>query len=169
MCTQINASINHHARRKHMLWLRLRSYLVHCNVKRKELVPPRLLSARQNSFFSLQTPESQGTGQQEPRTAHSRETQTGDTAQKQRNGNCFTCPRWHCSLVLFRTPDTTPLSRCLNWETRFQVSNEQPSFKGCQNDSKLLWYTNHLVTKNVRNISKSSQVKLVLIQTQATS
>ena len=84
--------IKHYARRKHLLWLRLRSYLIHCNVKIKELVPPRLLSARQISFFSLQTPQSQGTGQQEPRTAHSRETQTGNTAQKQR-GYCFNCPR----------------------------------------------------------------------------
>ena len=25
--------LNHYARRKHLLWLRLRSYLVHCNVK----------------------------------------------------------------------------------------------------------------------------------------
>ena len=78
--------MKHYARRKHLLWLRLRSYLVHCNVRIKELVPPRLLSARQNSFFSLQTPQSQGTGQQEPRTAHSRETQRtkGTTGQRQR-------------------------------------------------------------------------------------
>ena len=73
---------------------------------------------------------------------------------KGKGGNCFTCPRWHCSLVLFRTSDTTPLSRCLNWETRFQVSNEQPSFKGCQNNSKLLWYTNHLVSKTLETFPK---------------
>ena len=44
-------SLNHYARRKHLLWLRLRSYLLLCNVKIKELVPPRLLSARQTPSF----------------------------------------------------------------------------------------------------------------------
>ena len=33
-------SLFHYARRKHLLWLRLRSYLLLCNVKIKELVPP---------------------------------------------------------------------------------------------------------------------------------
>ena len=33
-------SLSHYARRKHLLWLRPRSYLLLCNVKIKELVPP---------------------------------------------------------------------------------------------------------------------------------
>ena len=33
-------SFSHYARRKHPLWLRPRSYLLLCNVKIKELVPP---------------------------------------------------------------------------------------------------------------------------------
>ena len=44
-------SLSHYARRKHLLWLRPRSYLLLCNVKIKELVPPWLLSARQTPSF----------------------------------------------------------------------------------------------------------------------
>ena len=82
--------------------------------------------------------------------------QPTNKGKKLQCGYCFKCPRWHCSSVRFGTFDTTPLSRCLNWETRFQVSNPQPFFKGCWNNSKLLWYTNHLVTKSQKHFQKFS-------------
>ena len=82
--------------------------------------------------------------------------QTQREATKSKCGYCFQCPKWYCSSVRFGTFDTTPLSRCLNWETRFQVSNTQPSLKGCWNNSELLWYTNHLVTKRQKHFQKFS-------------
>ena len=103
------------------------------------------------SFFSLQTPHT---------TEQVNRNQGRHTATNQKErfqcGYCFKCPRWHCSSVRFGTLDTTPLSRCLNWETRFQVPNTQPSLKGCWNNSKLLWYTNHLVTKCQKHFQKFS-------------
>ena len=97
-----------------------------------------------------------GTGQQEPGQAHGHSPQTKKGSKMFQCGYCFKCPRWHCSSVRFGTLDTTPLSRCLNWETRFQVSNTQPSLKGCWNNSELLWYTNHLVTERQKHFQKFS-------------
>ena len=107
-----------------------------------------------DSFFSSPDATHNGTGQQEPGQAHSHSPQTKKGSKMFQCGYCFKCPRWHCSSVLFGTLDTTPLSRCLNWETRFQVSDTQPSLKGCWNNSKLLWYTNHLVTKTSETFPK---------------
>ena len=103
----------------------------------KELVPPRLLSARQTpSFLSRRRTTRQVNKIQGRHTA---------TAHKQRKeARCSSMATVSSALgdtavqFLFRTLDTTPLSRCLDWETRFQVSNTQPSLKGCCNNSKLL-------------------------------
>ena len=111
-----------------------------------------------DSFFSLQTPHTT----EQVNKIQGRHTATnhkGSNTTSSKCGYCFQCPRWHCSSVRFGTIDTTPLSRCLNWKTRFQVSNTQPSLKGCWNNSELLWYTNHLVTKRQKHFQKfSSQI-----------
>ena len=94
---------------------------------------------------------------------------SGQHSPQTKGGNCFTCPRWHCSLVLFRTSWHHSL------EPMSELGNSIPGFQWTTFLQRLSKQFQTAMTfkspslKNVRNISKSSQVKLVLIQTQVTS
>ena len=160
VCTQINAFVKSLRQTQTPTVVAAPQLLTSLQCQNKGTCSTPTPKCTSDSFFSLQTPQS---------TEQVNKNQGRHTAtRKFQCGYCFTCPRWHCSSVRFGTLDTTPLSRCLDWETRFQVSNTQPSFKGCRNNSKLLWYTNHLVRKRQKHFQKfSSQTGFV--QTQITS
>ena len=146
MCTQINAFVILLRQTQTPTVFAAPQLLTSPQSQVKELVPPRLLSARQTPSF-LSRRHAQRNRSTRSKAGTRPQTTRGSNRKSSRCGYCFQCPRWHCSSVRFGTIDTTPLSRCLNSKTRFQASNAQPSLKGCWNNSELLWYTNHLVTK----------------------
>ena len=136
----------------------------------KELVPPRLLSARQTpSFLSRR------------HTQRNRSTRTRagtqPTAHKQRKeasklfqcGYCFKCPRVTLQFSSLRN------TRHHSLEPMSQLGNSIPGFQYTTFLQRLLKQFQTAMMykspshKNVRNISNSSQVKLVLVQTQVTS
>ena len=155
MCTQINAFVILLRQTQTPTVFAAPQLLTSPQSQIKELVPPWLLSARQTPSFLFRRHTQRNRSTRSKATTRPQTTR-GSNRKSSRCGYCFQCPRWHCSSVRFGTIDTTPLSRCLNWKTRFQASNTQPSHKGCWNNSELLWYTNHLVTKRQKHLQKFS-------------